>query len=122
MQHIKITRAGRDSRLTEDFTYILERLNNGMLRISSIGGKFSTLVNPDTTDIEFEYTGAGEVVPSPLKGWRNSYAVNLWATVYADTLKSDYPEDATLLADEAVAEFKERWEGTTFLHNVEPVA
>lgn len=122
MQHIKITKTGRDSRLTVGYTYTMERLNNGLLRLTSVGGRFSTLVNPDTSDVEFEYVDASQVV-SPLKGWRNDHAVKLWNAVYLDCIQNDYsPASAGEEADLAVAEFKQRWEGTTFLHQVEQEA
>ena len=55
MQHVKITHAGRDSRLNVGFIYSLEHLQSGLLRLTSVGGRFSTLVNPDTSPVEFEY-------------------------------------------------------------------
>uniref|UniRef100_A0A7M2QLV2 Uncharacterized protein n=1 Tax=feces metagenome TaxID=1861841 RepID=A0A7M2QLV2_9ZZZZ len=119
MQHIKITKTGRDSRLTVGYTYTLERLNNGLLRLTSVGGRFSTLVNPDTSDVEFEYVDAAQSV-SPLKGWRNDHAVKLWREVYVQSVVDDYtPDEAARRADWAVEQFMGRWEGTTFLHNVE---
>lgn len=120
MEHVRITRTGKDSRLTVGFTYVLERLGNGLLRLTSVGGKFSTLINPDTSPVEFELVDAPA---SPLKGWRNTYAVNLWNAVYLDCIQNDYsPAEAGEEADLAVAEFKTRWEGTTFLHQVEQEA
>ena len=117
MQHVKITNAGRDSRLIEGFTYVLERLDSGLLRLTSVGGKFSTLVDPDTSPVEFEYVDAPE--PSPLKGWRNDHAVKLWCDSFLGYIERGSPQDpAAALADMSVARFKKRWEGDTFLHNV----
>lgn len=121
MQHVKITHTGRDSRLNVGFIYSLEHLQSGLLRLTSVGGKFSTLVNPDTSPVEFE------IVPRPegvgMKGWRNTYAVNLWSAVYLDSIQNDCsPAAAGEEADLSVAEFKARWEGTTFLHNLEQAA
>lgn len=122
MQHVKITQTGRDTRLTVGYTYTLERLSNGLLRLTSVGGRFSTLVNPDTSDVEFEYVDAAQAV-SPLKGWRNDHAVKLWREVYVQAVVDGYgPDAAAEQADRAVSAFKSRWEGTTFLHNVEPQA
>lgn len=122
MQHVKITHAGHDTRLIEGFTYSLERLDSGLLRLTSVGGKFSALVNPDTSPVEFEYVDAPE--PSPLKGWRNDHAAKLWCDVFVDTPRRHgvTPHVAASLADVAVALFKKRWEGDTFLHNVEAQA
>lgn len=117
MQHVKITNAGRDSRLIEGFTYVLERLDSGLLRLTSVGGKFSALVDPDTSPIEFEYVDAPE--PSPLKGWRNDHAVKLWCDSFLDCVERGNTQDmAASLADMAVDLFKKRWECATFLHNV----
>lgn len=121
MQYAKITNVGRDSRLTVDFIYELEHLQSGLLRFTSVGGKFSALVNPDTSPVEFE------IVPRPdgvgMKGWRNTYAVNLWNEVYVQATVDDYgPFAAAVAADRAVELFKQRWEGNTFLHNVEQAA
>lgn len=118
MQHVKITHDGRDSRLIEGFTYVLERLDSGLLRLTSVGGKFSALVDPDTSPVEFEYVDAPE--PSPLKGWRNDHAVKLWCDVYLDAMSriGRTQVSAVEWADSAVALFKQRWEGDTFLHNV----
>lgn len=117
MRHVKITHTGHDTRLIVGFTYTLERLESGLLRLTSVGGKFSTLVNPDTSPVEFEYVEAPE--SSPLKGWRNDHAVKLWRDVYLDGLKEGHgPDTAAQWADVAVRLFKQRWEGTTFLHNV----
>lgn len=117
MQHVKITSAGRDSRLIEGFTYVLERLDSGLLRLTSVGGKFSALVNPDTSPIEFEYVDAPE--PSPLKGWRNDHAAKLWCDVFVTSVWMGKVEAAAVMwADSSVALFKKRWEGDTFLHNV----
>lgn len=121
MQHVKITHAGRDSRLNVGFIYSLEHLQSGLLRLTSVGGRFSTLVNQDTSPVEFEYVDSPP--ESPLKGWRNTYAVNLWNEVYLDGLsESMSPDAAASWADSAVEQFKKRWEGTTFLHNVEQEA
>lgn len=121
MQHVKITHTGTDSRLNVGFVYSLERLQSGLLRLTSVGGRFSTLVNPDTSPVEFEYVDAPP--ESPLKGWRNTYAVNLWNAVYRDGLFDSRRHDtAASWADAAVGQFKKRWEGTTFLHNVEQAA
>lgn len=121
MQHVKITHAGRDSRLNVGFIYSLENLQSGLLRLTSVGGRFSTLVNPDTSSVEFEYVDSPS--ESPLKGWRNTYAVNLWNDVYRDGLaESMSPHAAAYWADSAVEQFKQRWEGTTFLHNLEQAA
>lgn len=121
MQHVKITHAGRDSRLSVGFIYSLEHLQSGLLRLTSVGGRFSTLVNPDTSPVEFEYVDSPP--ESPLKGWRNTYAVNLWNEVYLDCLSENMsPDAAASWADSAVEQFKKRWEGTTFLHNVEQAA
>lgn len=121
MQHVKITHTGRDSRLNVGFIYSLERLQSGLLRLTSVGGRFSTLVNPDTSPVEFEYVDAPS--ESPLRGWRNTYAVNLWNEVYVQATVDDYgPWAAAAAADRAVDLFKQRWEGTTFLHNVEQAA
>ena len=86
-----------------------------------MGGKFSTLVNPDTSTVEFE------IVPRPngmgMKGWRNTYAVNLWNEVYVQaTVDGAAPATAAAQADRAAHLFKQRWEGSTFLHNVEQAA
>lgn len=121
MRYAKITHAGRDSRLTVDFIYELEHLQSGLLRFTSVGGKFSTLVNPDASPVEFE------IVPRPdgvgMKGWRNTYAVHLWNEVYLSGLSENMsPDAAASWADSAVEQFKKRWEGTTFLHNVEQEA
>lgn len=117
MQHVKITNAGRDSRLVEGFTYVLEHLDSGLLRLTSVGGKFSAIVNPDTSPIEFEYVDAPET--SPLKGWRNDHAVKLWCGVYLDGIKEGHdPDTVATWSDTAVRLFKQRWEGDTFLHNV----
>ena len=118
MQHVKITHAGRDSRLIEGFTYVLERLDSGLLRLTSVGGKFSALVDPDTSPVEFEYVDAPE--PSPLKGWRNDHAAKLWCDVFVDiSSRQEVTQHmAASWADVAVALFKKRWEGDTFLHNV----
>lgn len=118
MQHVKITHAGRDSRLIEGFTYVLEHLESGLLRLTSVGGKFSALVDPDTSPVEFEYVDAPE--PSPLKGWRNDHAVKLWTDVFGDAVHRLGCTQlvAAAWADSAVALFKQRWEGDTFLHNV----
>lgn len=117
MQHVKITKTGPDSRLMVGFTYTLERLDSGLLRLTSVGGKFSCLVNPDTSQVEFELTDAPAL---PLKGWRNDYAAKLWCdasvAAYAD---GETAVDAIGIADTLVAAFKERWEGTTFLHKGE---
>lgn len=121
MQHVKITHAGRDSRLNVGFIYSLEQLQSGLLRLTSVGGRFSTLVNPDTSPVEFEYVEAP--AESPLNGWRNTYAVNLWSAVYLDSIQNGCsPAAAGEEADLSVAEFKARWEGTTFLHNLEQAA
>lgn len=115
MEFAKITAAGKDTRIHVGYTYQLERLDSGYLRLSSIGGKYSCLINPDTTAVEFEIVT--EPTGTPLKGWRNSYAADLWVKVYADTLSDiDDHRQAAADADLAVAAFKERWEGTTFLH------
>lgn len=117
MKHVKITNAGHDSRLIEGFTYVLERLDSGLLRLTSVGGKFSALVNPDTSPIEFEYVDAPE--PSPLKGWRNDHAVKLWCDVFIYSIgRGNIQDSAAVWADAAVGLFKQRWEGDTFLHNV----
>lgn len=112
IEYIKITHAGRDSRLIVGFTYILERLDNGLLRISSVGGKFSTLINPDTSDVEFEYTTETR---GPSTAWRNPYAAKLWSEVYIQSIVDSYsPEGAAERADQAAALFNERWRGDDF--------
>ena len=113
MEQVKIISTGKDTRLIPGYVYTLERLDNGLLRFVSVGGKWSCLVNPDTSDVEFEILD--EAVQVQSTGWRNSFAVKLWAEVYLKSIVCYYsPEDAAERADVAVALFNERWRGDTF--------
>lgn len=116
MEQVKIISPGKDTRLIPGYVYTLERLDSGLLRISSVGGKFSTLVNPDTSDVEFEILD--EAVQVQRTGWRNSFAVKLWSKVYSQSIIVDSyrPEAAAERADVAVALFNERWQGDTFIN------
>ena len=112
MEQVKIVSAGKDSRLIEGYVYGLERLSNGLLRFVSGGGRWSCLVNPDTSDVEFEYTNETR---GPGTAWRNPIAAKLWASIYTLNIGDSYrPEAAAELADVAVALFNERWRGDTF--------
>lgn len=112
MEQVKIIHSGKDSRLIEGYVYGLERLSNGLLRFVSGGGRWSCLVNPDTSDVEFEYT---QEVRGPSTAWRNPYAAKLWATIYTQSIGNSYtPIVAAARADTGVALFNERWHGDTF--------
>lgn len=112
MEQVKITYAGKDSRLIEGYVYGLERLSNGLLRFVSGGGRWSCLVNPDTSDVEFEYTNETR---GPSTAWRNPYAAKLWAEIYTQSLCDSYsPLAAADRADTGVALFNERWRGDNF--------
>ena len=114
MEQVKVTYAGKDSRLIEGYVYGLERLSNGLLRFVSGGGRWSCLVNPDTSDVEFEYTTETR---APNTAWRNPYAVKLWSEVYIQSIVDSYsPEGAAERADQAVALFNGRWKGDTFIN------
>ena len=116
MEQVKIISTGNHSRLIEGYVYGLERLDNGLLRFVSVGGKWSCLVNPDTSDVEFEILD--EAVQVQSTGWRNSFAVKLWSEVYSQSIIVDSyrPEAAAERADVAVALFNERWKGDTFIN------
>mgnify|MGYP003607844025 FL=1 len=112
MEQVKIIHSGKDSRLIEGYVYGLERLSNGLLRFVSGGGRWSCLVNPDTSDVEFEYTNETR---GPSTAWRNPYAAKLWATIYTQSLRDSYsPVAAADRADTGVALFNERWRGDNF--------
>lgn len=112
MEQVKIIHSGKDSRLIEGYVYGLERLSNGLLRFVSGGGRWSCLVNPDTSDVEFEYT---QEVRGPITAWRNPYAAKLWATIYTQSIGIPLPPVAAAArADTGVALFNERWRGDTF--------
>lgn len=112
MQQVKIISTGKDTRLIPGYVYGLERLNNGLLRFVSGGGRWSCLVNPDTSDVEFEYTNETR---GQSTAWRNPYAAKLWVSIYTQALGSYYsPLDAAARADTGVASFNERWQGDTF--------
>lgn len=112
MEQVKIISAGKDSRLIPGYVYGLERLSNGLLRFVSGGGRWSCLVNPDTSDVEFEYTNETRV---PSTAWRNPYAAKLWAAIYTQALGNSYsPIAAADRADTGVALFNERWRGDNF--------
>lgn len=111
MEQVKITHSGKDSRLIEGYVYGLERLSNGLLRFVSGGGRWSCLVNPDTSDVEFEYTNETR---GPGTAWRNPYAAKMWAEIYTQSLFDAYsPLAASSRADTGVALFNERWRATT---------
>ena len=112
MEQVKIIHSGKDSRLIEGYVYGLERLSNGLLRFVSGGGRWSCLVNPDTSDVEFEYTTETR---GPSTAWRNPYAAKLWAYIYTQSIGSSYsPIAAAYRADTGVALFNERWRGDDF--------
>ena len=115
MEQVKIISIGKDTRLIPGYVYTLERLDNGLLRFVSVGGKWSCLVNPDTSDVEFEILD--EAVQVQSTGWRNRFAVKLWSEIYSLCIV-DYssPEAAAARADLAVALFNERWQGDTFIN------
>ena len=115
MQQVKIISIGKDTRLIPGYVYTLERMDNGLLRFVSVGGKWSCLVNPDTSDVEFEILD--EAVQVQSTGWRNSFAVKLWSEVYTQSIwDSTSPKAAAERADVAVALFNERWQGDTFIN------
>ena len=115
MQQVKIISTGKDTRLIPGYVYTLERLDSGLLRFVSVGGKWSCLVNPDTSDVEFEILDESVQVQST--GWRNSFAVKLWSEVYLQSIVDYYsPEAAAARGDLAVALFNERWQGDTFIN------
>ena len=115
MQQVKIISAWKDTRLIPGYVYTLERLDSGLLRFVSVGGKWSCLVNPDTSDVEFEILDEALQVQST--GWRNSFAVKLWSDIYHLSIVDSYrPEAAAAQADLAVALFNERWQGDTFIN------
>ena len=119
MEQVKIISTGKDTRLIPGYVYTLERLDNGLLRFVSGGGRWSCLVNPDTSDVEFEYT---QEVRGPSTTWRNPYAAKLWAAIYTQSLRDSYsPIAAADRADTGVASFNERWRGDSFT-NVGSVA
>lgn len=112
MEQVKIVSAGKDSRLIEGYVYGLERLSNGLLRFVSGGGRWSCLVNPDTSDVEFEYTTETR---APSTAWRNPYAAKLWTSIYTQALGNSYPPlEAAYRADTGVVLFNERWRGDSF--------
>ena len=112
MEQVKIISAGKDSRLIEGYVYGLERLSNGLLRFVSGGGRWSCLVNPDISDVEFEYTNETR---APSTAWRNPYAAKLWAAIYTQSIgSSDSPVVAADRADTGVALFNERWRDDDF--------
>ena len=112
MEQVKIVSAGKDTRLIEGYVYGLERLSNGLLRFVSGGGRWSCLVNPDTSDVEFEYTNETR---GPSTAWRNPHAAKMWATIYTQSIgNSDSPIVAADRADTGVALFNERWRGDNF--------
>ena len=112
MEQVKIVSAGKDSRLIEGYVYGLERLSNGLLRFVSGGGRWSCLVNPDTSDVEFEYTNETR---GPGTAWRNPIAAKLWVSIYTLNIGDSYRHEAAAeLADVAVALFNERWRDDTF--------
>lgn len=115
MEQVKVISTGKDTRLIPGYVYTLERLDNGLLRFVSVGGKWSCLVNPDTSDVEFEILD--EAVQVQSTGRRNTFAVKLWSEVYTQAIV-DYtsPEAAAGRADVAVALFNERWQGDTFIN------
>lgn len=112
MEQVKIIHSGKDSRLIEGYVYGMERLSNGLLRFVSGGGRWSCLVNPDTSDVEFEYTTETR---GPSTAWRNPHAAKLWASIYTQSIgSSDSPAVAADRADTGVALFNERWRGDDF--------
>ena len=116
MEQVKIISTGKDTRLIPGYVYTLERLDSGLLRFVSVGGKWSCLVNPDTSDVEFEILD--EAVQVQSTGWRsNSFAVKLWAAAYIQSIGASYSQlGAAERADAAVALFNERWKGDTFIN------
>ena len=115
MEQVKIISTGKDTRLIPGYVYTLVRLDNGLLRFVSMGGKWSCIVNPDTSDVEFEILD--EAVQVQSTGWRNSFAVKLWSEVYSQSIVDHFrPEGAAERADVAVALFNERWQGDTFIN------
>ena len=113
MEQVKIISTGKDTHLIPGYVYTLERLDSGLLRFVSVGGKWSCLVNPDTSDVEFEILD--EAVQVQSTGWRNSFAVKLWSEVYCQSIVDSYsPLAAAERADAAVALFNERWRDDTF--------
>ena len=115
MEQVKIISTGKDTRLIPGYVYTMERQSNGLLRFVSVGGMWSCLVNPDTSDVEFEILDEALQVQST--GWRNSFAVKLWSEVYSQGIVDSYnPEEAAERADVAVALFNERWQGDTFIN------
>ena len=113
MEQVKVISTGKDTRLIPGYVYTLERLASGLLRFVSVGGKWSCLVNPDTSDVEFEILD--EAVQVQSTGWRNSFAVKLWAAIYTQSIGSfDSPSVAADRADTGVALFNERWRGDNF--------
>ena len=115
MEQVKIISTGKDTRLIPGYVYTLERLDSGLLRFVSVGGKWACLVNPDTSDVEFEILDEALQVQST--GWRNSFAVKLWSEIYSQSIVDSYsPEAAAERADVAVALFNERWQGDTFIN------
>ena len=115
MEQIKIISTGKDTRLIPGYVYTLERLDNGLLRFVSVGGKWSCLVNPGTSDVEFEILD--ETVQVQSTGWRNSFAVKLWSEVYIQGIGTSYSREAAASrADASVALFNERWQGDTFIN------
>ena len=120
MEQVKIISTGNHSRLIEGYVYGLERLDNGLLRFVSVGGKWSCLVNPDTSDVEFEILD--EAVQVQSTGWRNSFAVKLWSAAYIQSIGASYSQlGAAERADAAVALFNERWKCGTFINVGVPV-
>lgn len=112
MEQVKIISAGKDTRLIEGYVYGLERLSNGLLRFVSVGGRWSCLLNPDTSDVEFEATHEAR---GPSTAWRNPIAAKLWASIYTLSLDCSYsPIAAADRADTGVALFNERWRGDSF--------
>lgn len=115
MEQVKIISTGNDNRLIPGYVYNMESLDNGLLRFVSVGGKWSCLVNPYTSGVEFEILDESEHIQST--GWRNSFAVKLWSEVYIQSIVDSYsPEYAAERADTAVALFNERWNGDTFIN------
>lgn len=115
MEQVKVISTGKDTRLIPGYVYTLERLDSGLLRFVSVGGKWSCLVNPDTSSVEFEILD--EAVQVQSTGWRNSFAVKLWSEVYIQAIGASYSQPgAAERADAAVALFNERWQGDTFIN------
>lgn len=120
MQHVKIIKAPEFSNILVGYTYELSesRATPSHIRLTSIGGKFTTLVDRKRIDdgaLVYEEVDA----PANLKGWRNDHAVKLWSEVYVQRIVDGLSaEHAAGSADNAVRLFKERWEGDTFTHKV----